>query len=588
MPKRRRVQSRARRYRHRCAWLLTLLAITLPVTVAAPGIASAVTDTVSITAPTDGATVSGSVDAEVTSSTSSPVSFVDWQLASTVSQESTASPYSATLDSTQVDNGPETLEAAAHLEDGSTVTATITVDVENATFCDTDKATVVVPVANTTVRGTKATLSAHVQSSSGGSPDSTGNVVFSIDGARLPTGDFNSVGNDDYSMSWNSTTVTNGTHTLTAEPAQDGASCTGASSDPVEFTVTNEAPTVRVTKPANRAVLSRTVAVGAGATAASGSHISSVSFQIDGRTIGTDTQSPFSVPVRTTSLSNGRHQLAARATDNFGLVTTSAPITVTIKNDRTRWDSLKVNRHGGPPGTIFTIRGSLHDATNGKPIMNASSALYGRTAGAHRYHLIAHQRTARHGRTLYTVKPKSNERLRITYGGGGPYTASASHVVHVVIHPVLSLTKDRGPTRPNKRIFFTVRSHPHTSRLRLTLQLLRRGAWHKILRFHAEASGVSHLWVRFPHAGREHIRIVHAPDSMYASARSNRVNLTLKRHKKAAAPPPAPTHSCTRTSTGSCIRKGEFCPQADYGQTGYDAAGDPLICTGDTTHPHWE
>lgn len=48
------------------------------------------------------------------------------------------------------------------------------------------------------------------------------------------------------------------------------------------------------------------------------------------------------------------------------------------------------------------------------------------------------------------------------------------------------------------------------------------------------------------------------------------------------------THSCTRTSTGSCIRAGEFCPQADYGQSGYDANGDRLTCTGDRTHPHWE
>jgi hypothetical protein len=53
-------------------------------------------------------------------------------------------------------------------------------------------------------------------------------------------------------------------------------------------------------------------------------------------------------------------------------------------------------------------------------------------------------------------------------------------------------------------------------------------------------------------------------------------------------PTPISTHSCTLTSTGNCIKAGEFCPKADYGQTGYDANGDPLTCTGDAAHPRWE
>lgn len=57
------------------------------------------------------------------------------------------------------------------------------------------------------------------------------------------------------------------------------------------------------------------------------------------------------------------------------------------------------------------------------------------------------------------------------------------------------------------------------------------------------------------------------------------------------APTATPTpvqHSCTTTSSGSCIQGGEFCPQASYGMTGYDADGTPYICEGDSTHPHWE
>ena len=47
-------------------------------------------------------------------------------------------------------------------------------------------------------------------------------------------------------------------------------------------------------------------------------------------------------------------------------------------------------------------------------------------------------------------------------------------------------------------------------------------------------------------------------------------------------------HACTRTSTGHCIRSGEFCPQRSYGQTGWDAAGRRYVCKGSRTHPHWE
>lgn len=60
-----------------------------------------------------------------------------------------------------------------------------------------------------------------------------------------------------------------------------------------------------------------------------------------------------------------------------------------------------------------------------------------------------------------------------------------------------------------------------------------------------------------------------------------------RRSRQTYAPPPPPT-SCTTTSSGSCIQGGEFCPQADYGQTGTDANGTVYTCTGDSEHPHWE
>lgn len=67
-----------------------------------------------------------------------------------------------------------------------------------------------------------------------------------------------------------------------------------------------------------------------------------------------------------------------------------------------------------------------------------------------------------------------------------------------------------------------------------------------------------------------------------------RVNIVVSVLRAPPPPPPPPAPSCTTTSSGTCIRGGEFCPQASYGMTGYDANGTPYTCTGDTTHPHWE
>lgn len=70
-----------------------------------------------------------------------------------------------------------------------------------------------------------------------------------------------------------------------------------------------------------------------------------------------------------------------------------------------------------------------------------------------------------------------------------------------------------------------------------------------------------------------------------AAAERRAERAAQRRAQRQYTPPPT---SCTTTSTGSCIQGGEFCPQADYGQTGTDADGRTYTCTGDTEHPHWE
>ncbi|MCL3818972.1 hypothetical protein [Aeromicrobium wangtongii] len=76
----------------------------------------------------------------------------------------------------------------------------------------------------------------------------------------------------------------------------------------------------------------------------------------------------------------------------------------------------------------------------------------------------------------------------------------------------------------------------------------------------------------------------------YSQLREVSKTQTLQIKTKAkAAPKPKPSASqpCTTTSSGTCIRGGQFCPQARYGQSGFDANGRRYVCTGDRTHPHW-
>lgn len=87
--------------------------------------------------------------------------------------------------------------------------------------------------------------------------------------------------------------------------------------------------------------------------------------------------------------------------------------------------------------------------------------------------------------------------------------------------------------------------------------------------------------------GSTSIRLAERPAGS-ASPVAQRYTLRIRVAAPAPKPVPVQQHSCTLTSSGSCIRGGEFCPQADYGQSGWDGSGRRYVCTGDATHPHWE
>jgi hypothetical protein len=153
-------------------------------------------------------------------------------------------------------------------------------------------------------------------------------VQFKLDGSNLGAEDTSSP----YSVSWNTTTTSNGSHTLTAV-ARDSLGVLWYS-DPVSVTVSNAdttAPTVSITSPSGGSTVSGTITVSASASDDVG--VAGVQFLLDESALGSeDTTSPYAVAWDTTTASDGSHTLAAVARDAAGNRTTSAGVTVTVSN----------------------------------------------------------------------------------------------------------------------------------------------------------------------------------------------------------------------------------------------------------------
>ena len=184
-------------------------------------------------------------------------------------------------------------------------------------------ASVTAPSAGATVIGTTTVTAT--------AADNVGvvGVQFLLDGAPLGAEDPSSP----YSVSWNTTAVVDGSHTLSAK-ARDAAGNFGFAPN-VVVTVANTPdtvpPTVSITAPAAGATVSGPVTVSMNAS--DNVAVASVAFLLDGTQVGADdTSAPYSFSWITTATSNGSHTLTARARDAKGNTTTSSPVVVTVSN----------------------------------------------------------------------------------------------------------------------------------------------------------------------------------------------------------------------------------------------------------------
>ncbi len=135
-----------------------------------------------------------------------------------------------------------------------------------------------------------------------------------------------------YVLNWNSGTVANGVHQITAR-ARDAAGNQTVSAA-VSVTVNNvdaSPPTVAITAPANGATVSGVVSVSADAADDVG--VVGVRFYLNGSPLGAeDTTTPYSISWNTAGTPNGTYTLTAVARDAAGNSTTSAVVTVTVSN----------------------------------------------------------------------------------------------------------------------------------------------------------------------------------------------------------------------------------------------------------------
>ncbi|PYQ06413.1 MAG: hypothetical protein DMF82_06350 [Acidobacteria bacterium] len=281
---------------------------------------------VTITSPTAGSTVSGTIPVAATVSMLGGLTVQGVQFkvdGANIGAEDTTAPYSVPWDTKTVANASHTLTAVARDALGVLWTSD---PVAVTVFNDKTPPIIAItsPLSGAALRGTIAV-----------NADATDNVgvvgvQFKLDGANLGAEDATSP----YSVSWNTATASNASHTLSAV-ARDAAGNTATST--VTVTVDNVVPTVSITAPGGGAVVAGTTVVSASATDNVG--VSGVQFLVDGSALGAEvTTAPYTVSWDTTTVATGAHSLTAVARDGAGNTTTSGAVTVTVSQTATRFE----------------------------------------------------------------------------------------------------------------------------------------------------------------------------------------------------------------------------------------------------------
>jgi peptidoglycan/xylan/chitin deacetylase (PgdA/CDA1 family) len=209
------------------------------------------------------------------------------------------------------------------------ITATTTIEYRaydvagNAEPINTQTITIATaPTVTLTSPAAGATLTGSVTLAATATGMTVDHIAFAVDGTVVATDTA-----APYSVTWDSTTVTNGSHTLVARAFDPSGA--EVDSPPVTVTVSNAGPAVAITSPAGGATVNGTVTLSANA---SGMTVDHIDFAVDGTVVATDSSAPYSATWDSTTVANGSHALVARAFDPSGTEVDSTPVTVTVSN----------------------------------------------------------------------------------------------------------------------------------------------------------------------------------------------------------------------------------------------------------------
>ena len=271
--------------------------------------------TVTITSPASGATVGGTITitASATVASGASISSVELKVDGTSIGTDTSSPYSWTLNTKSYSKGTHTLNLTATDNSARKGYAQISVTFNN----DPPIVSFSAPASGAVVSGTMS-VSVTPTTYAG---RTTASVQLRIDSLLIGT-----LTASPYIWSINTNTLSNGAHTLNVT-STDSLGYVGYAQRSI--TVSNPAPVVSITSPANGAQVKGTVTVTVSAT--SSSTISYVALYFDSTSVGNKTASPYTFTLNTLSYADGQHNLRAVAGDQYGRAG-EIQITITVNN----------------------------------------------------------------------------------------------------------------------------------------------------------------------------------------------------------------------------------------------------------------
>lgn len=191
-------------------------------------VTDATAPSVNITSPSNGATVSGTINITVNATDNVGVTMVSLSVDNINVASSTSSPFTMSWNSASVANGIHTIKVTAKDAAGNTSSSSIQVTVNTVSNTDVTNPTVTITSPS---NGTSVTGSVNITANASDNK-AVSSVRFSIDGAVVGSSTA-----APYTYSWNTSAVAAGSHTITAT-ALDAAGNAGSQSIQVTINTT--------------------------------------------------------------------------------------------------------------------------------------------------------------------------------------------------------------------------------------------------------------------------------------------------------------------------------------------------------------